>query len=475
MNTRGLLRKVDLNVDKIIILLLPILFALSLLVFKGKALFFTCCFIISFLFYELIVYRNRKKYGLSGLKIISIPSLTTFTYTIFIALPGIYIASINVNNVYPFYLSILLYYLIFPAGLYLGEIIWPINNEKFLTLHKKNLQIECYENIIFKLLILLFFVCIGGLLLYLYRVDKIPLLELLKTPGAYDKAFLLREESFKLLNVTLIEKYFFNWLRNLLFPIGLVGSLYFAIVRKKISYRVFFVIFFILGLITNTLTLEKSPSAGIILAIASLIFFFQKKISLKFVLLTIFFILLFPALLLILVHASHSHLFRLIYITLWNRLILTPSNVLYQYFAIFPQKHDFLLGRSTQLFSWMFEKGLFPLNNYVAKIWWQIPTTTGSANAIYMCNFWADFGYYGLIFPHFILGVIFFYFYQLTLKVSRYRLNIIYILTISSTVPIFTFCFFSSNFTVLFFTRGLLFVIIILVFIKKYLKINEAD
>lgn len=472
MKIKQYINSAELNIDKIILLFLPIVFFISLLIFKGKALIFTSWFILSFFFYESIVYKNRKKYGFSGLRIISVPSLATLTYTIFIAIPGIYIASINKNMVYPFYLSIVLYYFVFPAGLFIGEALWPIEKNKFDKLYKKEIKRENYEQIIFNLLVILFIICLGGLFLYVYRMDRIPLVELIKAPGAFNKAAILREEAHKLLNVPFIEKYFYNWLRNLFIPVGVVGSLFYAMHYKKFGYKIFFVIFLITGLITNSLALTKSPSAGVLLAIAVFIFFYKKQITLKFILLTIILSLLFPILLTILMYAKHPHLFRLIYITFWERIIIVPSQVLYEHFKIFPNKHDFLYGRSTQIFSWMSEKGLFPLSNHVAKVWWQSPTTTGCANAIYMSNYWADFGYYGLILPHFVVGFLFYSFYWVVIKVSNYKLNILYIVSIASTVPIFTFFFFSSNFTILFTTRGLLIVIIVLKILEKYIKLN---
>ena len=348
--------KTNLNIDKVVILLLPILLAISLLVFKGKALIFTCSFIISFLFYEIVVYQNRMKYGLCGLKIVTIPSLVTLTYTVFIAIPGIYVASTNVNMVYPFYLSIILYYYIFPAGLYTGEFLWPLDKQKFLKLYEKEVKREEYEEVIFKLLIILYVVCFAGSILYIYRMGKIPLIELIKEPGLYNKAKMLREEAHKLLDVSMIEKYFYNWLRNLFYPLGAVGTLFYAIHYKKNIYKIFFIIFFITGLFVNSLALTKSPSAGILLAILVFYYFYKKKVTLKFILITISLSLLFPILLTVLIYAKHPDLFRLIYITYWNRIIIVPSEVLYLHFKIIPNIHDFLYGRSTHLFSWMSEK-----------------------------------------------------------------------------------------------------------------------
>ena len=89
-----------------------------------------------------------------------------------------------------------------------------------------------------------------------------------------------------------------------------------------------------------------------------------------------------------------------------NRLLITPAEVLINYFIYFPETHNFLLGRSTQLFSWMYSEGNFPVSNYIAKLWWDNPTSTISANANYLGNFWSDFGWYGTTISTFIFGIL---------------------------------------------------------------------
>jgi hypothetical protein len=125
--------------------------------------------------------------------------------------------------------------------------------------------------------------------------------------------------------------------------------------------------------------------------------------------------------------------------------------------------HSFLYGKSTNLFSWLYSEGNFKTANYVAKIWWQEPNTTGSANAIYLGNFWADFGIAGVIFSTLFVALFLHYFYLLILRSSNYSKNIIYITLTTGLVGTFTFNFISTSVTILFITKGLIFVIILLI------------
>ena len=164
-------------------------------------------------------------------------------------------------------------------------------------------------------------------------------------------------------------------------------------------------------------------------------------------------------------------------VILWsyiNRLIVTPAEVLFYYFQYFPEKHDFLMGRSTQIFSWIHPEGSFSVSNYVPKLWWNMPETTGFANANYLGNFWSDFGWYGTTISTFIFGILAHLFQWKILETTDYKKNLLYLLVMSICVPAFSFGFFSSNFTILFFTKGLLLLVFFLFGYDYWQKNNRS-
>ena len=173
---------------------------------------------------------------------------------------------------------------------------------------------------------------------------------------------------------------------------------------------------------------------------------------------------------------GRPNMINVIFNSLLNRLFIIPAEVLYQYFEIFPKSHQYLYGAGTNLFSWFSSKGdgTFPLTNYVAKYWWGIEFTSGSANTVFLGNFWAEFGFWGIIFSTIVVGFLLHLLSWMILEFVDYQFNFTYILLSSILLPIFIFNFFSSNITTIFFTRGLLILLFSLVILKIKEKIEIA-
>jgi len=463
-----------LQIDKSVIFIVSSLIAIVFFLFEGKSLAAAFFILFAILVYELIIFNKRYLYGFGGLKYLSIPSLILFSYTVFIAIPSIYVFTIKSSSaIYPYLISIILFYILFPLGLLLGNILKPIEINHIQSLTQSELIKSNFDHKYFKYLYIVFLISVIILLLYLFRVKTIPLLEMINNPGDYILLGRLREKSLKLLDMTFIETYLQHWQRNLIIPLSIVWCMFLAINYKKKKYIIVFLILFFYGLVVNSLTLEKSPVAAIIFTIFALLYLRQNKISLKFLIIALISIFAAPILIWFFLYYNADNIIKLIYVSLFERIFIVPTEVLYYDFYIFPDKHDFLLGRASQLTSWLHSDGIFPLANYVARIWWNNPLSTGYANSIFIGVFWADFGWIGVIISSFLFGVIIHLFYWLIISSSEYKKNIIYCTAISISTPIFTFNFFSSNLTTLFFTRGLILLIIFLIVYKKYRKLRR--
>jgi len=413
------------NYDKLFIFICLVSLPFQIFFIPSKTLYFSLIITFSIISYLLLVYHKRNIYGVTGLAIISIPSLAFFTYTVFIGIPSIFIAHEYVLNVDVYIYSIASFYFIYPAGLMMGYLIKPIKNADINKLYNAKFYVSYIEPYVFVFFKILLVVCISGVFLYLFRVDKIPLIEMLKNPGDLSAAWTLREEALKTLDITFIERYFFHWLRSLIFPIIISLGGFFMITRNTLKYKMLFIALFITGVLYNSLTLEKS----------------------------------------------------VIWITLLRRIFLIPAEALYQYFRIFPEIHPFLLGRSTNITSWLFAEGTFPINNYVAAVWWGVIKTTGSANALYLGYYWADYGILGVIISTFIVGFTIHLVYWKLVDSTEYKKDLNFVAITCYLTPIFTFVFFSSNYTTIFFTRGLFLIIVYLNLIsnKKVIKWLEEN
>ncbi|MHA1344539.1 MAG: O-antigen polymerase, partial [Promethearchaeota archaeon] len=344
--------------DKFLIIILPII-SLLLFIFVNEEIALLFGLVISsILVYELIIYNERFIYGFNGLRILSFPSLLLFSYTIFISIPSIFVITKTTNEIENMYFfSIFSFYILFPIGLLTSKYLWDINIDKISKMYYMKIKKSEYDHIFYKLLIHLLILCFALLFLYLIRIKKIPLLEMIKNPKSYAYMWALREEAFKLLEVNIIEKYLYSWNRDLFYPLGIVGSLFLCILYKENKYKVLFIIFLVTGLINNAITTAKAPVAQIFLSLISFYFLKEGKIKFKYIVLGLLLIFAFP---IVIYYFTTNPLLRnteTILNALFYRVFLAPADVLYQYYKIFPSMHEFLLGRSTKLFSWLFEDG----------------------------------------------------------------------------------------------------------------------
>ncbi len=464
------------DIDRFMICALPLFMGIFLIFFQEIWAPYAMVLILALIIYEVLIFKYRSIFGLSGLKYLSFPSILYATFTVFIAIPGIYITAIEQDPAIPtFFMGVLSFYILYPLALLLTNKFFPVDLQMMKNLAqdrfvKSELDRKTYE----WLLILL---GVSGLIaaIYLIRVQSIPILELFVDAGAYRKLTTLREESLKLLNATGIELYAFAWLRSLFIPIGITTSLFLTMVYKERKYKMLFLAFLIPGIIYNAFTLEKSPTAAIFLAIMAMYFLRSGKVSFKFFLISVLLIFSIPMIIMYFLHLKHRNILEIITIAVLYRVFIVPSEVLYFHFKIFPRIHDFLDGQVSQLFAWLHPEGVFPLPNYVAQIWWNNPHTTGFANTNYMGNFWADFGWPGVIISTILLGVFIHLLYRKLLMVSGYRVNIIYAAVSATLLPLFTVSFFSINFTTIITTNGLIWVILMLLYLgmkKRTLKVS---
>ena len=99
-----------------------------------------------------------------------------------------------------------------------------------------------------------------------------------KNMGNSGVLWLLREESLKLLEISAVERYLFMWQRSLFITFGLILSLFVYSKKNQKLYLLLSIFFFSIGILFNSLTLEKSPIAALFLIVATFFFLRKKKI-----------------------------------------------------------------------------------------------------------------------------------------------------------------------------------------------------
>ena len=245
----------NIDFDKIFIILFPALLLIATAIFKEETYFLVVSLLVCIFFYELVIFKYRLIYGLNGLRILSIPSLVFFTYTLLIAIPSItvYLSETHPNR-FLYFFSILCYYIIVPLSYRKSFLFSPIKinllHKNFLGGFKKSkLDIIGYE-----ILLIMFSISVGILFIYLLRVDRIPLFEIFSNKNAYLALSILREKSMKLLDVSIFEKYLFSWQREIILPFGILGSLFLAAQYNRNKYKILFLLFLFMGIFNNSLT-----------------------------------------------------------------------------------------------------------------------------------------------------------------------------------------------------------------------------
>jgi hypothetical protein len=460
-----------IKIDKAIILLYPLGLLLISFLLDNEVFMYSLLLLTSIIIYELFISQNQPYSGIRGIWLLATPSLIFVSYTVFISIPSIYIIStVNHPQALNYYLSILSFYLLFPVGLYYGNKIFPIQNTQVEKMYNMEWTLEMDHKLIYEILIIMLSIIILILCLYLIRVDTIPVFEIIRDPKVYKILFMLREESMKLLNVPRIEKYFYSWSRDLLIPLGIVTSLFLYIIDKKRKYFLLFLIYFSVGIFNNSITVAKLPIAAIFFSLMAMYLLRKRHFSFRMIIASLISIFSIPVMINYIASLPHLRTPEKLLYAIAYRLFVVPAEVLFEYFKIFPDKHPFLLGRSTQLFSWIHSDGNFNTANYVAQVWWKDRFTTGSANAVYIGNFWADFGLFGVMTVTLILGILIHYIYKQILATSHYKMDMIYVTFTTAFISHFTFSFVSSSITVIAITKGMIFIPLLLYFYRQLQK-----
>lgn len=458
-----------IDIDTFLILSLPVFAGIVLIFLPEEAIFFTTILTLSIMTYLGIIHSKKEIYGFSGLIILSIPSLVLLSYTLIIALPSVYIClTKKTPAIYPYFYTVCGFYLLLALGYRLGDRLWRIDHRKVQEIQKQPFREDMSDPLVAELLWFLLVTGIAIYAIYLTQLKKIPIVELLTQEADAATFSLLREESFKLLKVPAILKYLVQWERFLLMPFGMIASLFLYVVYDRKKYLIFFWAFFFVGLTFNSLTIEKSPTATIFMALMAFFYLRKKKFSFKYAFFSVIVVFIIPIVIIYLkFKAEHEKIADFIVQSLFERIFLIPTQMIYEHFVIFPDKVDFLLGRSSQLFSWMHTSPSVNLPQLVATIYYKNPHTVVYLNAMYLANFWADFGTVGIVLSTVAVGLILHWITYKLLSATEYQKSLLFIVITTITMPHFTIQFLSANFTILFFTGGLLLVIFLLVAVRQ--------
>lgn len=240
---------------------------------------------------------------------------------------------------------------------------------------------------------------------YMFDVETIPLFYLLRNPGAFMEAALLREEAFKLLNSPLT--YFYYITRGLLFPLVILVALGSYLGSRQRKWLLTFLVAAGGGLFFAALSVAKSPVAVVILLVGILLYLLNHgRMSRKAIAITLILVLLFPLGVIVYGYAGDSIGLAVIMVGVGRRLFYLPAEIVYYYFEYFPDQVHYLHGRSIDKFAHAIGATPFDTTNAVGIYAYPRGLESVSANGAFIADLNADFGMWGVITGGILAGVI---------------------------------------------------------------------
>lgn len=444
------------RLDTLLLGLLPLLF-LFFLTLDDPVRFLACTLTAAIFVYEILVYERAEIYGLSGLRVLSFPSVAYVSFTTMLAIPSIWVVLNEPSRAAnTFFLAVNSFYVLFPLGLLFANYFLRIDLDQLTALGRQNLVRPVNAQRVYVFLVILLVVCLAVMVRHVSRMESVPLIELILNPGQKVKLAWLRLESINLLEIPAVELYLYSWVRTALYGVGVIASLFMTVMTRERKFKVLFFLFLMFGLFNNSLTIAKAHTAALVLALA--LFFFLKnkgKISVRLMAISAAGVFAFPYLVIRFTAGVPFTFSRVLYL-LWLRTFYVPAWVLHKYFEVFPTYHSFLGGRTSHLYSWLHPEGHFPVANWLFQTLDVSTVTAGLASANYMSFFWADFGWVGILVSSLLVGMVTHYVYWILLRTCHYLKDVIYVTTVTVLAMSFSFYFAGANFPILIISHGII-------------------
>jgi len=344
----------------------------------------------------------QKEIGIFKLNRLTIPGWLYLSYMLMIFFPALGIFSTQ-TGIYRYYYigSVQLTAIAFSFGIMATNRLLSSSAAETEAFYKRDLSIKEPPGLRTGFMILLA-ASLALTVVYLLEVKAAPLLYLLKGGRSIESLMIMREHSFKLLNSRLI--YLFSWLRGTIYPLLILiagGSYY---VFKDKWWLIRFIATILPGLFYIALSTEKAPVAAVFVMMLFLLYLIRKgRVPLAWTGALVALAMIFPlAVIKVVAPGATVDLFQYVF----NRVFSVPAFTLYYYFEIFPAKVGFLWGASIGKLAPLFGLRQFELTNYVFKYMYN-GIESGSANAAFIGDLWANFGVIGVVAGSFLVAALF--------------------------------------------------------------------
>ena len=344
--------------------------------------------------------------GNAGFRMLTITKIWFLTYVPMILVPGIIIAwskEGNARNEFLFSIISVLYTV--PLGAAGISVALGFRQGEVQRFFKSPMAPVNARGRLLLVLLVGLVIAIALSVNYVRDAKSIPLLVLLKYPGEYALLREMREESFKLLDSPL--RYAYYVLRVCIYPFLVLLSMGWAIMEKRRRIWVLFALCTLGAVIFGSLSTAKQPVAEIMLVIMLMIIvLYYNRVGILKLIGGAACVLGFPIMVVMLLQFGSGNGIVYALIAIGNRLFYIPSYVLYHYYEVFPGQVGFLYGRTISKLAGILGEECINAPNIVYQYIYPSRIESGLANAAFMGNAWADFGYLGVIVSGILAGAI---------------------------------------------------------------------
>ena len=352
------------------------------------------------------LWMMHRLIGLFNLKRVTIPAFFYFLYLSVILTPGFFIFQGEVTpSRWRFLFGIESVLIALPLGVWLAIVFLGGGKQRVEAFFSRPVDAEPLGPQAARLF-WVFLVCAAALIaINLEQMPAIPLLYLIRNPGEFLTAALLREGSFKLLHSHLIYAYYV--LRGTIFPFLILAA--YGRYRQhggKTWSRLFWISLG-LGVLYASLTIEKSPVAAIfgILFVFSYLFRGGRLGRTTSIAAPALFLSFPLAIVLLAYHGTNGGTVTGAIQAIGQRLFYSPAQIVYAYFEIFPSIIPFQHGATITTLAGLLGAKTMDIPNAVGMYMNSgADLDTITANACFIGNLNADFGLPGVVIGAIVAG-----------------------------------------------------------------------
>lgn len=358
----------------------------------------------------------QRLVGLFHLRRLTIPAFFYFIYISVILIPGFFIFNEEITSSRDrFLFGIESVLVTVPLGIWIANACFRFRKQETVDYFRRPVVYESLAASSVRKYVAFLILAVVFVLINLVETPVVPLLFLIRNPGEFVAAALLREDAFKLLNSHLT--YVYSVLRGTIFPFLIMLSFGRYLQYKQEVWRRLFWVSLLSGVLYAALTIEKSPVATIFGLL--LIFYYLLKGSQFSVTATAVGAVLFLAfpltIILLSYHGSEGGTVGGAIQAIAARIFYGPAQVVYAYFEVFPTVLPFQHGASVPKLAYLLDSKAIDIPNIVG-----LYMTDGrdlasiSANGCFIGNFNADFGLPGVfaggVLAGFLMQTVYVYF-----------------------------------------------------------------